>query len=377
MPEIKLYHSIAEIGADTWNALCPNDYPFMRYEFLHALEISGSVNADKGWQPVHIGMQDNGINIAFMPLYLKNHSYGEYVFDWSWADAYHRYGLHYYPKLVSAVPYSPVTGPRLLTQQPAAPLLKLIANAIPAICKELRAKSWHLLFPTTNEKIDLAAPHLMLRKGCQYQWFNRNYNSFEHYLEHFNARKRKSVKKERKKIIQQGIQHLVFEGSDISAEAMAQFYQFYQMTYFKRGQEPYLTEEFFQLLRQQMPESLLLVMAYAGETAVAGALSLKDSQTLYGRYWGCIDEYDSLHFETCYYQGLDYCIAHNLQRFDSGAQGEHKIQRGFEPVETWSLHWLEEQGLNHAIDDFIQRETQAIDERMQDLTSYLPFKQAD
>ena len=377
MPEIKLYHSIAEIDADSWNSLCPDDYPFMRYEFLHALETSGSVNAHKGWQPVHISIQDNGINLAFMPLYLKNHSYGEYVFDWSWADAYQRYGLHYYPKLVSAIPYSPVPGTRLLTQQPVAPLLALIAKAIPAICQQLGAHSWHLLFPNTDEKEQLHQPHLMARKGCQYQWFNRGYSSFEHYLSHFNSRKRKSVKKERQKIIDQGIHHVAIEGPDITEQTLAQFYQFYQMTYFKRGQEPYLSAEFFQLLQAQMPENLLLVMAYSGDTAVAGALSLKDSTTLYGRYWGCIDEYDSLHFETCYYQGLDYCIAQGLQRFDSGAQGEHKIQRGFEPVETWSLHWLEEQGLNPAIADFIERETAAVDERMQDLASYLPFKQVE
>ncbi|MCP4596805.1 GNAT family N-acetyltransferase [Neptuniibacter sp.] len=374
MPEIKLCHEIKEIGKEAWNQLCKTDYPFARYEFLYALETSGSVQPKTGWQPLHLLLQDNGINIGVMPLYLKNHSYGEYVFDWAWADAYNRYGLEYYPKLVTAIPFSPVTGPRLLTQQDPKPLLEMISHSLPQIAEQVQANSWHLLFPTDEERNAVQHPHLMHRKGCQYQWFNKNYADFDDFLATFTSRKRKNVRKERQKVIDHGITHVQLDGEDISPEQLDQFYDFYRMTYLKRGREAYLTKEFFFLLKELMPENLLLVLAYNGDQPVAGALSLKDSTTLYGRYWGCFDEYDSLHFETCYYQGIDYCIANKLRRFDSGAQGEHKIQRGFEPVETWSAHWVKEVGFNQAIQQFVDEESEAIDQQIEHLKQYLPFR---
>lgn len=374
MLELKFSHKISEIGKTMWNSLCPTDNPFIRYEFLHALEASGSVCAKTGWQPLHLQIQDNGITIAILPLYLKQHSYGEYVFDWAWADAYQRHGLEYYPKLVCAIPYSPVMGSRLLTQQDPAPLLAILKQQIPNLCQKLSANSFHLLFPTDTEINALSPPELMVRKGCQYQWFNREYSSFSDFLESFTSRKRKNVKKERQKIIAQQITHIQLNGNEISHERMDQFYEFYRMTYLKRGREAYLKKSFFFQLQETMPENLLLIFAMKDQTPVAAALSLKDSDTLYGRYWGCFDEYDSLHFETCYYQGIDYCIEHQLKRFDSGAQGEHKIQRGFEPVPTWSAHYVKEVGFNQAICQFIDEEKMAIDQQLQDLTRYLPFK---
>ena len=374
MLELKFSHKISEIGEKAWDELRPDDFPFSRYAFLNALEESGSVSAKTGWQPLHLQLQDNGITIAVMPLYLKNHSYGEYVFDWAWADAYNRYGLDYYPKLVSAIPYSPVCGTRLLTKQDPKPLIEVIERMLPQLCEKLSANSWHLLFPTESEQDSFTASHILKRKGCQYQWFNKGYSSFTHYLEHFNSRKRKSVRKERQKVEAHGITHQHFEGEHISEEQIDIFYEFYRMTYLKRGREAYLNKAFFTQLIKDMPEHVLLILAYSDQQPVAGALSLKDSNTLYGRYWGCFDEYDSLHFETCYYQGIDYCIANNLQRFDSGAQGEHKIQRGFEPVETWSAHWVKEVGFNQAIRQFVEEESKEIDLQLQQLREYLPFK---
>lgn len=375
MLELKFSHKISEIGKTTWNSLCPTDNPFIRYEFLFALESSNSVCKETGWQPFHLQLEDNGIIIAVLPLYFKQHSYGEYVFDWAWADAYQRHNLDYYPKLVSAIPYSPVTGPRLLTNQNPLPLLAIIKEQLPNLCKKIGAHSFHLLFPTQVEIDALKHPNLMTRKGCQYQWFNQNYESFAHFLERFTSRKRKNVKKERQKIIDQNISHIQLAGESITHDLMDQFYDFYRMTYLKRGREAYLNKDFFFELQKAMPENLLLVVALKDEQPVAAALSLKDSNTLYGRYWGCFDEHDSLHFETCYYQGIDYCIKHKLARFDSGAQGEHKIQRGFEPVPTWSSHYVKEVGFNQAIRNFVDEETTAITQQIEQFSQYLPFKQ--
>ncbi len=375
MLEVKISHKISEIDRDSWNNLCPDDYPFCRYEFLYALEQSGSVCARTGWQPLHLQFVEQGQITAIIPLYLKSHSYGEYVFDWAWADAYQRHGLNYYPKLVSAIPYSPVSGPRILTQSDPGPLLQQLEKLLPRLSETVGAHSWHLLFPPATEHKLLEQTDLIIRMGCQYQWFNRNYRDFDDFLRHFNARKRKNVRKERQKARQHGISHLQLSGSEISPAQMDQFYQFYRLTYLKRGQEAYLNRAFFAQLQQQMPDNLLLVLACKEGEPVAGALSLRDSRTLYGRYWGCYEEYDSLHFETCYYQGIEYCIAHQLARFDSGAQGEHKIQRGFEPVATWSAHWLEEQGFNQAIRRFAEEEAHAVSQQIEQLACYLPFRQ--
>jgi len=374
MPEIKLFHKIKEIGANNWNQHRVSDYPFNRYEFLYALEASGSVCADTGWQPLHLQLTQKDETLAYMPLYLKNHSYGEYVFDWSWADAYHRHGIDYYPKLVSAIPYSPVLGQRLLTRLEPNTVMKIVQQMLPQLCDELQANSWHLLFPVAEEIESINNPEIMLRKGCQYHWFNRNYSSFDQFIAHFTSRKRKNVRKERHKVSCQGISHRVIEGEEISDHALDTFYEFYRMTYLKRGTKAYLTKRFFYLLKQLMPENMLLVMAYCDGQAVAGALSLKDSQTLYGRYWGCLEQFDSLHFETCYYQGIDYCIENGLQRFDSGAQGEHKISRGFEPIPTWSAHWVKEVGFNQALQKFVSQEARAMEHQIEHLKTYLPFR---
>lgn len=379
MFQFQFHHSIAEIGQETWQRLADPDYPFIRYEFLDALEQSGSVCRKTGWQPLHLLVLFEEKPVATMPLYLKNHSYGEYVFDWAWADAYHRHGMEYYPKLVSAIPFTPAIGPRLsidtkLTRNQRAELEHQLPRALQQFCEQTDASGWHGLFLSENDKSIFTDCDFKQRLGTQYHWFNQDYCDFDHFLASFNSRKRKNLRKERQKIQHQGISHQFYEGLDISDLLLQQFYHFYQMTYLKRGRKGYLTQEFFTLLRDTMPENMLLCVAYAGDQAVAAALSLRSNNTLYGRYWGCLEEYNLLHFETCYYQGIEYCIKHKLQRFDPGAQGEHKIQRGFRPIETWSCHWIAEDGFRAAIEHYLKEEEHLVREDIAGLSQLLPFK---
>ncbi|MCP8686940.1 GNAT family N-acetyltransferase [Marinobacterium sedimentorum] len=374
MLELKIHTDISAIGPDTWNRLCGSDYPFLRYEFLAALEHSNSVSPQTGWQPLHIAVEQNGETIAVMPLYLKTHSYGEYVFDWSWADAYQRHGLDYYPKLVTAIPFTPAAGPRIGSSQPTETLMPALLDAIRQLAERFGASSWHGLFVEPALRQCLEASGLTLRLGTQYHWFNADFRSFDHFMEKFASRKRKNIRRERQKVLDQQISLRRIEGTDLSPELLDVFYAFYQNTYLKRGRTGYLTPEFFQLLHRNMPEQLLLVLAEKDGQPVAGALSLKSSSTLYGRYWGCLDDYDSLHFETCYYQGIEYCIGQGLARFDPGAQGEHKIQRGFQPIETWSGHWVKHPGFADAINKAMGTERDAMRAQIQELTTWLPFR---
>ncbi|UTW13712.1 GNAT family N-acetyltransferase [Marinobacterium rhizophilum] len=374
MLELKIHTDISTIGQATWSRLCGSDYPFLRYEFLHALEQSASVSPQTGWQPLHIVAEQQGDVIAVMPLYLKTHSYGEYVFDWAWADAYQRHGLEYYPKLVTAIPFTPATGPRIGSQAPAADVMPAFLDAIRQLAQRFNASSWHGLFVEPDLRQSLEASNLTLRLGTQYHWFNEGFHSFDHFMEKFASRKRKNIRRERQKVAEQQISLRRIEGSDISPALLDTFYAFYQNTYLKRGRSGYLTPEFFKLLHQNMPEQLLLVIAEKDGQPVAAALSLKSSSTLYGRYWGCRDDYDSLHFETCYYQGIEYCIEQGLERFDPGAQGEHKIQRGFQPIDTWSGHWIRHPGFAQAINKAMEQECSAMREQINELSRWLPFR---
>jgi len=376
MFEIITHTSISHIDRQGWQALQQGDYPFLRYEFLAALESSGSVTRETGWQPLHVEVKQGGETQLFLPLYLKYHSWGEYVFDWSWAEAFERAGKNYYPKLLGAIPFTPATGPRWLSNLEESASVNLVAEILRKLCQEYQLESGHLLFPKTDSAA-LAATGLKLRKGCQFHWFNDNYTSFDHFLESFNARKRKDVRKERRKSAEQGISFEQLSGESIETRHIEAFYDFYVMTYLVRGQQPYLSKEFFLELQQQMPEQMLLVMAKRDHEYVAGALSFFDSDTLYGRYWGCTAEFDSLHFETCYYQGLDFCINKGLQRFDPGAQGEHKIKRGFRPTPTYSFHHIPDTRFSFAIENFLAQEIAAVDQRISQLQNHLPFKQGD
>lgn len=374
--EFRFHSRIDAIPAQTWNAFAGQNSPFLKHEFLHALESSGSVCADTGWQPHHLEVSRQGSTVAVMPLYIKAHSYGEYVFDWSWADAYRRHGYRYYPKLLTAIPYTPSQGSRLLiaSNEDVDAMCAAIVKQMEQEAQRLGASSWHILFPTQQQSACLAKCGVHQRMATQFHWFNKHYESFDHFLESFNSRKRKNLRKERAAVHNAGIQFERHTGSTISMQLWNTFYQFYENTYHVRGQQAYLTKDFFEQLGQTMPNNLLLVLAVKDEIPIAAALSLRDERALYGRYWGCLEEYQFLHFETCYYQGIEYCIENKLRSFDSGAQGEHKIQRGFEPISTYSNHWIADAQFAAAIADFLREERTRIEQYKEHAAEFLPFK---
>lgn len=381
----QFHSSIADIDSDQWNTLFGKDYPFTRHEFLLALEISGCTDKESGWQPFHLLVcDDNGKALAALPLFLKGHSYGEYIFDWSWADAYRRSGRQYYPKLLSAIPFTPATGPRLAIAgdiQTATDRQQIISTLIEAIkvqAEESGISSWHILYPDIEAATEFSSAGLPLRHSSQFHWFNEEFASFDDFLATFNSRKRKSLKRERRRVEEQSVSLEVIEGKDISPEHWQTFYHFYQITYAKRsGHGGYLNESFFRAIAATMPEHIIMVLAKQEGENIAGALYFRSSDTLFGRYWGCTKEIDCLHFEACYYQGIEYCIKHSLKKFDPGAQGEHKIQRGFRPVKTYSNHWIADPDFREAIADFTQREAAHIDAYIEDASAYLPFKDND
>jgi predicted N-acyltransferase len=370
--------SLSQITPEQWDSVAGTDYPFLRHHFLYGLEKTNCTSAETGWQPYHLILRQQEQLVAVMPLYLKTHSYGEYVFDWSWADAWRQNGLQYYPKLVSAIPFTPATGPRLCSApgSNAEQHLSVAIQAIQQLAEQKGISSWHLLFPEEAVSEQLLEAGLHRRAATQFHWFNDGYTCFEDFLGTFTSRKRKSLKRERKRVTEQGLVLKTRTGSEIGPGEWQQFYHFYQLTYAKRsGHGGYLSEAFFTDTAAGMGEQVVMTLAYLNDRAVAGALYFRSSDTLYGRYWGCEQEFDCLHFEACYYQGIEYCIANKLQRFDPGAQGEHKIQRGFRPIATWSNHWIRDTKLAAAVGDFTRREEQHNEDYQQSAASLLPFKQ--
>ena len=357
------------------------DYPFLRREFLQALEESQSACDASGWNPIHLQLQSASnsdcSSSAFMPLYLKDHSMGEYVFDWAWANAYHEHGLDYYPKLVTSIPFTPSVGPRVRGEQPltSEECVTYIDEVI-NIAGETGASSWHLLFPEPQQLALFSADQRLLqRSGVQYHWHNRDYQSFDDFTATMTSRKRKMVRRERAAIHKQGIRVSVEVGDDISPAIWQLFYQLYERTYIKRnGTRGYLTEAFFRQIADSMPEQIAMAVAWLDDQPVACALYFFDDKTLYGRYWGSVDEFPYLHFELCYYSGIEFAISRGLKRYDAGAQGEHKIVRGFEPVETHSLHWIAHPQFRNAIGNFLTRERQAIAIHRQQAAEMLPYR---
>ena len=375
--KIDFLDTIERIDKNDWNKLVRKKYPFLNYEFLKALEITKCVSPEEGWTPLHIVVSEKDIVLAIMPLYVKTDSQGEFIFDWSWADAYYRNGLEYYPKLVSSIPFTPASGPRLVIadERRSEEIIKAVSNALKKISEDNNFSSVHILLAEKKE-IDLYSNEdFSLRTSYSFHWFNKEYKNFDNFLEDMTSRQRKNIKKERTKISQQGIKMKKISGHEITEDMLEIFYKFYQVTYLKRGMRGYLNLEFFKKIVNKMPESILMVLAQnsSGEY-VAGALNFYDEEKLYGRYWGCLEEYDSLHFETCYYQGIEFCIKEKLKSFDPGVQGEHKIKRGFCPIETFSAHWIKDVRFKEAIDDFLSRERVHILEYNQDRKSRLPFK---
>lgn len=368
------FDSIHEIAASQWDGLLTAAQPFLRHGFLSALEDSGSVGGRTGWQPAHAALLgEPGQLLAAMPGYMKSHSYGEYVFDHGWADACHRAGIDYYPKLLGAIPFSPVTGQRLLGAPLAAGQLldELTHNLVTQGLSSL-----HLNFTTPAEDALLQGREGWLQRlGCQFHWRNRGYRDFQDFLDALSSRKRKQMRKEREQVAGQGIEFEWREGHQLSELEWDFVYLCYANTYRVRGQSPYLTRAFFSLLAERMPEMIRVVFAHQAGRPVAMAFSLIGGDSLYGRYWGCLAEFDRLHFETCFYQGMDYAIANGLQRFDAGAQGEHKLIRGFEPVITHSWHYLCHPGLRAAVADFLVEEQHGIRAYAEQACELLPYRQ--
>ncbi|MBX2809139.1 MAG: GNAT family N-acetyltransferase [Cellvibrionaceae bacterium] len=374
--QCRFIHSIHDIAADSWNRLCADDYPFLRHAFLAALEDSGSTTQASGWQAHHLIAEEEGTLIGLMPLFIKHHSYGEYVFDWVWADAYQRHGFKYYPKLVNAIPFTPATGPRwAIAADDAHKVFNKMLDALEKDAVDLGLSSCHHLFPQPQQGADLEARGLLKRSACQYHWFNEDYRCFDDFLASFSSRKRKNLKKERRRVQAQGLHIVRCQGGDITPQQWRQFYLFYQLTYVKRSGHPgYLSEDFFPMLAATLSEQLMMVQVFFEKKMVAAALYFEDANTLYGRYWGCAEEFDQLHFEACYYQGIEYAIDKGLKKFDPGAQGEHKIQRGFKPTLTHSYHWIGHRDFHQAIAKFVAQEARDNAHYMTQAAARLPFK---
>lgn len=369
---------LSRVTADEWNSLVTDRYPFLRHEFLHALERHGCLGERYGWLPQHLLLRDDGGRLlAATPLYLKFNSYGEFVFDWGWADAYRRAGMAYYPKLVSASPYTPATGPKLLVAADAPPgtAARLVQAALET-GKQRQVSSLHWLFTPDTETDELERLGFLRRTGCQFHWENHGYESFDAYLAAFSSAKRKQVRRERRRVVEQGIRLRRLHGDEATEAEWAVFHRLYESTFDKRGGIPTLSLDFFLGIARAMPRQVLLVLAYDGADIVAAAFNLVGSDCLYGRHWGCFADYHSLHFEACYYQGLDYCIERGLARFEPGAQGEHKVSRGFLPTPTWSAHWLADARFSEAVARFLRLESENMADYLDEMRSHSPFRQA-
>ncbi|WP_417696921.1 GNAT family N-acetyltransferase [Psychromonas sp.] len=369
---IQFNDALSKINVQDWRHLNSSNNPFAEYHFFNALETSQSVSINKGWQAHHLVARSQAQCIAIMPMYLKNHSWGEYVFDWDWADAFERYNLDYYPKLVAAIPFTPVESNKILSS--SLQVSDLFSTLIEH-CEQHNINSWHILF---NEQIQTSLPEdVYQRNTVQFHWFNRDYNSIDDFMNTFTSRKRRATKKERLSIAKQGLSVRRLNGHEITEQEIEFFYLTYQITYLKRGHQPHLNKQFFTQIISSMPDNILLIIASDQEKDVACALFFHDDSQLYGRYWGATQYYNNLHFELCYYQGFEFCIEHNLSRFNPGTQGEHKIQRGFEPVLTYSYHWIMHPGFKQAIKDFCQQERTHMLTYQAQCRELLPFKQLD
>jgi len=369
--------NLASVPAADWNALEGGlDNPFVRHEFLAGLEAHRCLGKRWGWLPTHLLAHEGERLVGAVPLYVKYNSYGEFVFDWSWADAYRRANLPYYPKLVVSVPYTPAPGPRLLLADDAPEgTADALVEAALELAREMEVSSLHWLFTGERDTRILQRHHLMRRTGTQFHWFNQGYRDFDDFLEQFTAQKRKKLKRERRRVQEAGVELEVLHGREISEAQWDTFHRFYVDTFDKRGGYATLTGDFFKQLGESMPDNVVLVLARYEGRYVAGAFNMRSGTTLYGRHWGCERDFHSLHFEACYYQGLDYCIRQGLDRFEPGAQGEHKVGRGFVPVPTWSAHWLANPVFSRAVGEVLEHEHEAMLSYMEELTEHLPFKE--
>jgi uncharacterized protein len=373
--QLQRVSSLQHVAPAAWNALT-GDSPFLRHEFLIALERAGSVGPGTAWEPAYLLAQSGPELVGALPLYIKYDSRGEFVFDWGWADAYERAGRSYYPKLVASIPFTPATGQRLLVRADAdAPAVgdALIDGARRAAA-ELDASSLHVLFPTELERERFDREGFLSRKSCQFHWHNDGYADFDEFLARFSSAKRKKAKRERRRVAEAEIVFEHLRGDEPTPAEWDAIFRFYSHTFERRGRPPYLNREFFAQIATTMPENLVIVLARYRGTPIAAAICFRGRTTLYCRYWGSVADFHSLHFETCYYQGIEYCIRERLQTFEPGTQGEHKISRGFTPHATWSCHWLRDREFHAAVADFLRRETRHVDAYMDELDEHVPYR---
>ena len=373
----RVISSLSEVGQAAWDELLSlqeDANPFLSFAFLHALHESGSASEASGWQPQYLTLWDEAENTlqAAMPLYVKYHSYGEYVFDWAWADAYQRNSLAYYPKLLSAIPFTPVTGGRLLTRDAIS--RAALIDVVKTIRSDSQTSSTHILYPPAEQAQLLQQAGFMLRSGVQFHWLNLGYRNFEEFLNTLERKKRKNIRAERRKVADQHITFRHVRGADASEADWQFFNRCYSHTYLAHRSTPYLNLDFFQRIGATMPQNILLIVAERDGQPIASSLLIHTDKTLYGRYWGAIEDVPCLHFETAYYQPLEFCIAEKITCFEGGAQGEHKMARGFLPQQTWSAHWLAHTQFSDAVARFLERETHGIAAYMDELNDRNPFK---
>lgn len=380
-PGLARFHdAMADIDAALWNRLAGSSQPFLRHEFLRALEETGCATRRCGWRPRHLVLEDSaGQALAAMPLYEKSHSRGEFVFDFAWANAYAQHGLDYYPKLLCAVPFTPVSGPRLLVAPDADPAAAqaALAASVAGYVRAAELSSAHILFPREAEAASLHQAGLILRRDCQFHWYNDGYASFDAFLATFTAEKRKKAKRERRRVAEAGITFDTLFGGDIDARLWQVLYGFYADTFHRHGHEPYLNLQFFRRIGAALPGQLMAKVARQGGEPIAVAIFFVGAEALFGRYWGAGGNYHSLHFETCYYQGIEFCIEHGLQRFEPGTQGEHKVPRGFVPTITHSAHDIVDPRFAAAIRDFAAREARGVDQYAAAVGEHVPYRNVD
>lgn len=374
--DVRILSSIDELSPPAWDAVAGDQNPFTRYAFLAALERAGCLGERFGWIPQHIAVFAGPRLVAAAPMYLKDNSYGEFVFDWAWADAYARHGHAYYPKLVVGVPYTPATGPRVMVapDTDGDEVRDVLIRAALDHARDLGVSSVHWLFTTDVDTRALEQRGFLRRVGCQFHWHNHGYRNFDEFLATFSSKKRKQVRRERRRVIDAGVTVEVLHGDEVNDEQWQVFHDFYCSTFHRKSGYPTLSLEFFRELGNAMPQNVVLVLASHGSRYVAGAFNVRGGDTLYGRHWGCSETFDGLHFELCYYRTLEYCIQQGLMRFEAGAQGEHKVSRGFVPVATYSAHWLRHPAFRDAIADFLNRERKGIDLYMAELAGHTPYK---
>ncbi len=373
--ELNIHRGINELSASDWNSLVKDNNPFLRHEFLLAAEDNNCVGEEFGWIPRHLSLHDNGHLIAAMPLYEKHNSYGEFVFDNSWADAYSRHGMRYFPKLVSAIPYTPAIGQRLLCddsmQQQCYPLL---FGALQTLLKQEAFSSFHLLFPDNAEMQYFQSRNALTRHDCQYHWFNDNYVDFDDFMSRLASRKRKNIRRERQSVETSGVTLRRLNGHQASSTDWQHFADFYNRTFAEKWGIATFNLGFFQQISNTLPDNVLLVLADLDDRCIGGALMYVSDTRLYGRHWGCSEQIDNLHFEACYYQGIEFCIENSLQVFEPGAQGEHKVARGFKPVMTRSAHLLADDVFYKPVADFCRHEQESVSQYIEQINEKLPFR---